>query len=104
MIGPYASSDRVAGGMMWPLYLLLLFSVITHAGIGTYRLILKWGVFEAKEQKYMKERRSILRIIMYLTVTFYLIVGVFALAKYMDIGYKHNYKNGERYHLVGEKI
>ncbi len=100
-IGPYASSDRVAGGMMWPLYLMLLFSVITHAGVGLYRLILKWGFFEAKEQKCMKQRRALLRIIMYLIITFYLLVGIFALAKYMNIGYEHNYKTGERYHPAG---
>ncbi len=100
MIGPYASADRITSGMMWPLYLLLLFSVITHAAIGVYRLILKWGFFEAKEQKYMKERRSFLRMLMYFIITFYLIIGIFALAKYMSIGYEHNYKDGERYHFM----
>jgi fumarate reductase subunit C len=100
-IGPYASSDRISSGMMWPLYLLLLFSVITHAGVGLYRLILKWGFFEAKEQKYMKQRRSFLRTTMYVIITIYLSIGVFALAKYMSIGYEHNYKDGERYHPIG---
>ena len=100
-IGPYASSDRIATGMMWPLYLLLLFAVVTHAGIGVYRLILKWGLFEADQQKYMKQRRAFLRMIMYFVVTLYLSIGIAALARYMDIGYTHDYEMGERYHPAG---
>ncbi|MEA3521850.1 MAG: fumarate reductase cytochrome b subunit [Campylobacterota bacterium] len=100
-IGPYASSDRIATGMMWPLLLLLLFAVVTHAGIGVYRLILKWGLFEAHQQKYMKQRRAFLRTIMYFVVTFYLTIGVFALSRYMNIGYSHDYEVGERYHPAG---
>jgi fumarate reductase subunit C len=100
-IGPYASSDRVAAGMMWPLYLLLLFAVIVHAGVGVYRLILKWGFFEADRQKYMKQRRATLRMIMYFVVTLYLTVGIFSLARYMTIGFEHNYDVGERYHPSG---
>ena len=102
-IGPYASSERMAQGMMWPLYLLLLFAVIIHAGIGVYRLILKWGFFEASEQKYMKQRRALLRTIMYFVVTFYLIVGVSSLLRYLDIGFTHDFKVGERYHTSGVK-
>ena len=41
-IGPYASADRVWGGM-WPIDLLLLLAVALHGGIGLYRLALKWG-------------------------------------------------------------
>ncbi|MEA1918944.1 MAG: fumarate reductase cytochrome b subunit [Campylobacterota bacterium] len=100
-IGPYASSDRIATGMMWPLYLLLLFAVVIHAGIGVYRLILKWGLFEADQQKYMKQRRALLRMIMYFVVTLYLTVGIFSLARYMQIGYEHDYEVGERYHPSG---
>ncbi|MCR6650063.1 MAG: fumarate reductase cytochrome b subunit [Cellvibrionaceae bacterium] len=44
-IGPYASADRVWTGRMWPLYLVMLFAVELHGGIGFYRLLLKWGVF-----------------------------------------------------------
>lgn len=100
-IGPYASSDRVANGMMWPLYLFLLIAVVIHAGVGVYRLILKWGLFEADQQKFMKQRRALLRTIMYFVVTFYLIVGIASLLRYMDIGYEHNFKDGERYHPEG---
>ena len=98
MIGPYASSERIANGMMWPLYLLLLFAVVLHAGIGIYRLILKWGLFEADQQKFMKQRRATLRIIMYFVVTLYLVVGTASLLRYMNIGYEHDFEVGERYH------
>lgn len=101
MIGPYASSERMVTEMMWPLYLLLLFAVVIHAGIGVYRLILKWGLFEADQQKFMKQRRALLRTIMYFVVTLYLVVGVASLARYMNIGYEHDFKDGERYHPQG---
>ncbi len=98
MIGPYASSDRIATDMMWPMYLLLLFAVVIHAGIGVYRLILKWGLFEAKQQKFMKQRRALIRAIMYFVITLYLTVGVASLLRYMEIGYEHDFEMGERYH------
>jgi fumarate reductase subunit C len=100
-IGPYASSERISSGMMWPLYLLLLFAVITHAGVGVYRLILKWGFFEADEQKYMKQRRATLRMIMYFVITFYLSVGILSLGRYMNIGFSNDFQPGERYHPSG---
>ena len=98
MIGPYASSERIVQEVMWPLYFLLLFAVVIHAGIGVYRLILKWGLFEAKQQKYMKKRRAILRTIMYFVIFLYLILGVASLARYINIGYTHDFEQGERYH------
>lgn len=101
MIGPYASSERMVTEMMWPLYLLLLFAVVIHAGIGVYRLILKWGLFEADQQKFMKQRRALLRTIMYFVVTLYLTVGVASLVRYMNIGYEHDFEAGERYHPQG---
>ncbi len=101
MIGPYASSERMVIDMMWPLYMLLLFAVVIHAGIGVYRLILKWGFFEADQQKFMKQRRALLRMIMYFVVTLYLTVGLLSLFRYMSIGYEHDFKDGERYHPQG---
>ncbi len=104
MIGPYASSERIAVDMMWPLYLLLLFAVVLHAGVGVYRLILKWGWFEADQQKFMKQRRATLRFIMYFVVTLYLAVGVASLLRYMSIGYEHDFEAGERYHPVSVQV
>ncbi len=34
---------RVSGGL-WPLYAVLLLCVEFHAGVGLYRLAVKWGV------------------------------------------------------------
>ncbi len=97
-IGPYASSERVISEVMWPLYFLLLFAVVIHAGIGIYRLILKWGLFEASQQKYMKQRRTLLRSIMYFVITLYLVIGVTSLVRYMNIGLSGDFEKGERYH------
>src|SRR4029453_17963367 len=44
--GPCASGDGVWSGMWWPLYLVLLFCVELHGGVGLYRLVVKWGWFE----------------------------------------------------------
>ena len=44
-IGPFESADRVWTDLMWPLYLVMLFAVEFHGGIGLYRLALKWGWF-----------------------------------------------------------
>jgi fumarate reductase subunit C len=44
-IGPYGSADRMWTDRMWPLYLVLLFAVELHGGIGLYRLMQKWGWF-----------------------------------------------------------
>ena len=104
-IGPYASSERIISDVMWPLYFLLLFAVVIHAGIGIYRLVLKWGFFEASEQKFMKQRRALLRSIMYFVITLYLVIGVVSLFRYMSIGLSDDFKKGERYHpqeLAGE--
>ncbi len=97
-IGPYASSERIVTDMMWPLYFLLLFAVVIHAGIGVYRLIIKWGFFEAKQQKFMKQRRALLRTLMYFVITLYLVIGTASLARYIQIGYAHDFEKGERYH------
>jgi len=97
-IGPYASAERMTSDMMWPLYFLLLFAVIIHAGIGVYRLVLKWGLFEASQQKYMKQRRILLRNIMYFVITLYLVIGMASLVRYINIGHSGEFQKGERYH------
>ena len=50
-IGPYESADRVWSGRWWPLYLVLLFAVELHGGVGLYRLAVKWGWFEGEDPK-----------------------------------------------------
>ncbi|MBA6379852.1 MULTISPECIES: fumarate reductase cytochrome b subunit [unclassified Colwellia] len=93
-IGPYASSDRVWSGRMWPLYLILLFVVEIHGGIGLYRLAMKWGWFVGKDIK--KGRKRLQRLKWALTL-FFLMLGLTTLQAYIKIGYEHAGKVGERY-------
>ncbi|MYM61877.1 fumarate reductase cytochrome b subunit [Pseudomaricurvus sp. HS19] len=93
-IGPYASSDRVWSGRFWPLYLLLLFAVELHGGIGVYRLVVKWGWFLGKDPR--RGRRRLQRI-KWLITAFLLALGLLTLAAYMKIGMEHEARVGERY-------
>ncbi len=93
-IGPYASSDRVWSGRMWPLYLVLLFAVEIHGGIGIYRLVIKWGLFLGTNA--VKARRR-LQIIKWIITSFFLVLGIVTLAAYMKIGAEHAANVGERY-------
>ncbi len=97
-IGPYASSDRMVAEWMWPLYVLLLFAVITHAMIGLYRVCLKWGWFEGKNAR---KSRKMLRKVQYGLIAFFLTLGLLSIATYMKIGYAHLDRAGERYHPAG---
>jgi len=93
-IGPYASSDRIYSDLMWPMYLVLLISVVLHGGIGLYRLIIKWGWFDGKDPKRNRQRsRKIAKVL----VTLYLLLGLASLGTYMKIGYEHQDAYGERY-------
>ena len=96
-IGPYASSDRMVAEWMWPLFLLLLVAVILHAGIGSYRLCLKWGWFEGKNAK---KSRNILKKFQYGFIAFFMTLGLLSIATYMKIGFEHQSHAGERYHSV----
>ncbi len=96
-IGPFASSDRVYSDIMWPMYLMLLVSVVLHAGVGIYRLIMKWGWFDGKNPK--QNRLKTRKIIKIVTII-YLIIGLFSLITYIKIGYEHQDSYGERYKVV----
>ncbi|WP_188149998.1 fumarate reductase cytochrome b subunit [Teredinibacter waterburyi] len=93
-IGPYASSDRVWSGRVWPLYLILLFVVELHAGIGIYRLVIKWGLFLGDNAK---RNRKILHSIKWALTIFFIVLGLFTLGAYMKIGAEHADRVGERY-------
>ena len=98
-IGPYASADRVYSDWMWPLYLLLLISVILHAGIGLYRLALKWGFFAGTGERIKtRKRRQLLKRVMSISIIIYMSISLMSLATYMMIGYEHADHAGERYH------
>ncbi len=98
-IGPYASSDRIYSEWMWPLYLLLLLSVIVHAAVGLYRLALKWGIFEGKDPK---KSRKMMKKMMIIAIVVYMTVSLLSLGTYMMIGHEHTDKIGERYHPATE--
>lgn len=93
-IGPYASSDRIWSGNMWAFYLILLFAVELHAGIGIYRLVIKWGVFLGNDAKRTRARLTLAK---WLLTIFFLVLGTFTLAAYIKIGIEHEDNVGERY-------
>ena len=93
-IGPYGSGDRVWTGMWWPLYLVLLFCVEIHGGVGLYRLVVKWGWFESSDPN--RRRRMLVRLKWAITA-FFLALGLLTLAAYMKIGYDHRDRVGEVY-------
>ena len=93
-IGPYASSDRVWSGRFWILYALLLIVVHLHAGVGFYRLAMKWGPLTASNTKVVRRR---LRIATGCIVTFFICLGSASLITYMKIGRDHADRAGERY-------
>jgi len=93
-IGPYESSDRVWSGRWWPLYLVALFCVELHGGIGLYRLAVKWGWPIGADPD--KARRRLQQLKWGLTV-FFIALGLASLAAYMKIGYEHSHRVGERY-------
>ncbi len=93
-IGPFASSDRIYNDVMWPMYLLLLVSVVLHAGVGVYRLIIKWGWFDGEHPR---ENRIKSKKVIQALVVFYLLIGLFSLLTYMKIGYEHKTAYGEKF-------
>ena len=96
-VGPYLSSDRIYSDMMWPGYLVLMVSVVIHASVGVYRLIIKWGWLDFDNPKANRAKnRKIIKIV----AIFYLIIGALSLMSYMKIGYEHRDHYGERY--IGE--
>jgi fumarate reductase subunit C len=93
-IGPYESADRVWSGRWWPLYLVALFCVELHGGIGLYRLAVKWGWFVGPDARAGRRRLSILK---WSLTVFFIVLGLATLAAYMKIGYEHRDRVGERY-------
>jgi len=93
-IGPYASSDRVWSGRFWIIYAPLLLCVHLHAGIGMYRLAMKWAPIPAKGAQ--KTRRR-LKLAMWGVIFFFLCLGTASLVTYMQIGRDHAAHAGERY-------
>lgn len=93
-IGPYESADRVWSGRWWPLYLVALFAVELHGGIGLYRLCVKWGWLEGKDANASRKR---LKTLKWALTVFFIVLGLATLGAYMKIGYEHRDRVGERY-------
>ena len=93
-IGPFESADRVWTDLMWPLYLVLLFAVEFHGGVGLYRLALKWGWFVGDDPA---ETRRKLRVFKWALTGFFLVLGLLTLAAYMKIGIDHAPFYGQHY-------
>jgi fumarate reductase subunit C len=93
-IGPFASSDRVYSDLFYPLYFMLLISVVLHAGVGIYRVIMKWGWFDGKNPK--ENRIKTKKIIKIITIG-YLFIGLLSLMTYIKIGYEHKSEYGQRF-------
>jgi len=93
-IGPFESADRVWSDHFWPLYLVLLFAVELHGGIGLYRLAVKWGWFAGTDAN---AARSRLKTFKWGLTVFFLALGLATLAAYVKIGIEHAPQAGERY-------
>jgi fumarate reductase subunit C len=93
-IGPYESADRVWSGRWWPLYLILLFAVEIHGGVGLYRLAIKWGWFEGDDPN---KTRARLKLASFGIILFFVTLGLLTLATEMKVGYEHRHRAGERY-------
>ena len=94
MIGPYESGDRVWSYRWWPLYILLLFAVEVHGGVGLYRLAVKWGWFAGANPDATRKR---LKTLKWALTAFFLALGLATLAAYIKIGIEHADRVGERY-------
>ena len=92
-IGPYESADRVWTGRLWPLYLALLLVVELHAGIGLYRVALKWDLLGSASPA----GRGRLRRLKTGLTAFFLALGLLTLAAYVRIGFEHRHRAGEPY-------
>lgn len=94
LIGPFESADRVWSGFYWPLYLILLFMVEIHGGVGLYRLALKWGWLPARNTRDGRRRLTIAK---WALTAFFLLLGLASLGAYMKLGHSHAPLAGEPY-------
>jgi fumarate reductase subunit C len=94
LIGPLESGDRVWSARWWPLYLVLLFVVEIHGGVGLYRLAVKWGWFAGRAPDVTRQR---LKMLKWALTVFFLVLGLATLAAYVKIGIGHAGSVGERY-------
>ena len=96
-IGPYASSDRIWSGRFGILYVWLRISVHLHAGVGMYRLAMKWWPFKAQTAPLARQR---LKLAICCVIGIFLVLGSASLLTYMKNCYDHADRAGERYKPV----
>lgn len=96
-IDPYFSAGRVVLNNMWFVYLVLLICVELHGTIGLYRLCMKWGWFQGKDNKSAKEARAKLKKLKNRLTIFFLSIGVLALLAFIIIGVRNMDKIGQPY-------
>ncbi|MDR3177796.1 MAG: fumarate reductase cytochrome b subunit [Campylobacteraceae bacterium] len=90
------SGGRMYSHFMWPFYLILLFAVELHGGIGLYRLCVKWGWFEGKDARVTRKRLTKLK---WSLTVFFLALGLATLAVYVKVGYEYAPKNSHAQHV-----
>jgi fumarate reductase subunit C len=90
LIGPFESADRVWTGRMWPLYLVLLFCVELHGGLGLYRLALKWDWPRGLTRESLRQLKTAFS-------AFFILLGLLSLGAYLRIGIDHADHAGERW-------
>jgi len=95
-IGPFESADRMWTDHFWPLYLVLLFAVELHGGIGLYRLAVKWNWFGVTSAT-----RHRLKVLKWALTVFFLALGLATLVAYVRIGIDHAPQAGEPYVPMG---
>lgn len=93
-IGPYESADRAWSGRWWPLYLVMLFAVEIHGGVGLYRLCVKWGWLEGKDPAASRRRLATAK---WTLTAFFLALGLATLGAYMKIGHERQGRPAETY-------
>jgi fumarate reductase subunit C len=93
-IGPFESGNRFWSGHWWPLYLVLLFAVELHAGIGLYRLAVKWGWLQGDDPHVGRAR---LKRLKWVLTIFFLALGLATFAAYMKIGREQQHRPGDVY-------
>jgi len=90
LIGPFESADRVWTGRMWPLYLVLLFVVELHGGLGLYRLALKWDWPRGVDRNRLRRIKTAFSV-------FFITLGLVSLGAYVRLGIAHADHAGERW-------
>ncbi|MDE2371329.1 MAG: fumarate reductase cytochrome b subunit [Burkholderiales bacterium] len=93
-IGPFESADRVWSDHYGLLYIVLLFVVEFHGGIGLYRLAVKWGWFAGSDPNATRHR---LKTLKWALTVFFIALGLATLAAYVKIGIEHAPQAGQPY-------